>query len=177
MSIRRIALYALLFTASLCVCLAQAQPDDPGNALIEFLNQSIDWYRRVQLPGQLSTSPSDSIYANYDHSYSVQVISLIFDSARAQAQQIRLDHPQNSTPSTENRLSQLVASAQDKVKQAAADLAALQAQSANSNGKKTKVTDDQIAEQKSELDLAQARFEALQNMSAFATVGAEAGLM
>jgi len=177
MSIRRITIYALLFAVSLCMCLAQAQPDDPGNALIGFLNQSIEWYRHIQLPGQLSTTPSDSIYSTYNRNYSVQVISLIFDSARAEAQQIRVDHPQNSAPSTENRLSQLVAAAQDKVKQAVADLDALQKQAANSNGKKTKVTDDQIAEQKSELDLARARLEALQNMSAFAVAGAEAGLL
>jgi small-conductance mechanosensitive channel len=182
MPVRRIALFALFLAAALCACLAQAPPDDPGNALIGFLNQSVDWYRRVQIPGQLTTDPSDSIYTNYNRSSSLQAISLIFDFARAEAKQIQLDHPQDSAPVADNNqaahnLSQLVASAQDKEKQSAADLDALQQQATNATGKKRQTIDDQIAEQKSELELAQARLEALQNMSAFATAGASAGLL
>jgi small-conductance mechanosensitive channel len=181
MIVRRFAVFALLLAAALCA-IAQVSPDDSGEALIGFLNQSIEWYRRVQGPGQLATDPSDSIYTSYNRNFSLQVISLIFDFARAQAQQIQLDHPQNAAPAADTNqaahtLSQLVASARDKEKQSSADLDALQQQSTNATGKKRQTIDDQIAEQKSELELARARLEALQNMNAFANAGASTGLL
>ncbi len=182
MTIRRIALLALFLATALWACLAQTQSADPGDALIGFLNQSIDWYRRVQLPGQLSTDPADSIYTAYNRNASVQAISLIFDFAREQAQQIQLEHPHDTAPVADNaqpsrNLPQLVASAQEKVKQTGADLEALEQQAANASGKKRLTLDDQVAEEKSELELAQARLETLENMSAFAVAGTSAGLL
>jgi small-conductance mechanosensitive channel len=181
MTIRRIALLALFLAAALWACLAQTS-SDPGDALIGFLNQSIDWYRRVELPGQLSTDPADSIYTAYNRNASVQAISLIFDFAREQAQQIQLEHARDTAPVADNpqasrNLPQLVASAQEKVKQAGADLDALQQQAANASGKKRQTLDDQVAEEKSELELAQARLETLENMSTFAVAGTSVGLL
>jgi small-conductance mechanosensitive channel len=184
MPIRRIALFAALLAAALCACISPvvlAQSEDPGDTLLGLLNQSIDWYRRVQLPGQLSTDPSDSIYTAYNRNASLQAISLIFEFARTQAQQIQIDHAHDA-PAPDNapaahNLPILVAKAQDKVKQATADLDALERQATAATGKKIQTIGDQIAEQKSELELAQARLEALQNMNAFATAGASAGLL
>jgi small-conductance mechanosensitive channel len=181
MPVRRVAILVLLLAAALCAGVAQSQSEDPGDTLITFLGQSIDWYRRVQLTGQLSTDPADAIYSSYNRNTSLQAISLLFDFARAQALQIQLDHPQSSaaaeTTQSAHNLPQLVASTQEKVKQATADLDTLQQQAASATGKKRQTLDDQIAEQKSELDLAQARLEALQNMSAFASAGTSTGLM
>jgi hypothetical protein len=64
MPIRRIAFVAFLLAATLCVSFAQTQADDPGNSLLAFLNQPIDWYHRIQIPSQLSHNPSDSIYTS-----------------------------------------------------------------------------------------------------------------
>jgi small-conductance mechanosensitive channel len=180
MPVRSFVLLALLLAAAaLRVCLAQTQP---GDELIGFLNQSIEWYRHVQVPGQLATDPSDSIYITYNRNSSLQAIALIFDFARTQAQQIQLQHPADTASSDGNNdatrnLPQLVASAQENVKQATADLDALQQQSAKATGKKRQTIDDQIAEQKSELELAESRLEALQSMNAFAVAGASAGLL
>lgn len=181
MTVRRIAQLALLFSTALCACLAQTRQDDSA-ALLGFLNQSIYWYRHVQLPGQLSTDPVDASYTAYNRSASVQAISLIFDFAREQAQQIQLDHASDSPASSGGaqpgrNLPQLVVSMQQRVRQAAADLDALQQQAAATTGKKHQTFDAQIAEQKSELELAEARLETLQNMSAFAVAGASAGLL
>ncbi len=178
--VRLIALFTLLVTSILGFCVAQNQ--DPGDALIAFLNQSIEWYRHVQAPGQITTDPADSIYTSYNRSSSLQAISLIFEFARTQAQEIQLAHPQDAAAPTDNtqaahNLPQLVVTAQERVKQATSDLLTLQQQAANATGKKRQTLDEQIAEQKSELELAQARLEAMQNMNAFATAGASAGLM
>ena len=177
MPVRRIALFALLLAVTLCVCLAQTRPDDPGDSLLAFLNQSIDWYHRVQNSGQLSTDPSDSIYIDNSRNASLQVVSLIFDFARIQAEQIQLDHPPDADKVQAANLPQLLANAQDKVKRSAADLDVLERQAATAHGRKLQTIDDQIAEQKSNFDLAQARLEALQSMNAFTTAGVSAGLL
>ena len=179
---RRTALFILLIAAALCACFAQEQPETPSTTLLAFLSQSIDWYHRVQTPGQLSTDPGDSIYSSYNQSSSLEAVSLIFEFARAEAIQVQLENPQGASPVTDGtqngrNLPQLVASAQDKVKQATTDLNTLQQQASSAAGKKRQTLDDQVAEQKSELDLAQARLDALQNMSAFAAAGTSAGLL
>ncbi len=179
---RRTALFILLIAAALCACFAQAQPETPSTTLLAFLSQSIDWYHRLQTPGQLSTDAGDSIYSSYNQSSSLEAISLIFEFARAEAIQIQLEYPQETSAPTDGaqngrNLPQLVISAQDKVKQATADLDTLQQQAGSAAGKKRQTLDDQVAEQKSELELAQARLDALQNMSAFAAAGTSAGLL
>ena len=78
----------LLFTAS-GAGLAQAQPADPGDALIGFLNQSIAWYHRLQIPGELAADPSDSIYAGYNRTSSLEALTLIFGFARERAREIQ----------------------------------------------------------------------------------------
>jgi small-conductance mechanosensitive channel len=180
MPIRRTAIFALLIIAALCVSSAQSQPEASGADLVTFLNQAVAWYRHVQAPNQLTTDPGDTIYSAYNQSASLQAIALIFEFARTEAAQIQ-QNPQSATPAGDNpqapHLAQLLATAQDKVKQSTADLDALQKQAADSTGKKHQTFDDQIAEQKSELELAQARLEALQNMSAFAAAGTSAGLL
>ncbi len=178
--VRLIVLFTLLIASALGFCVAQNQ--DAGDTLIAFLNQSIDWYRRVQVPGQIAIDPADSIYTSYNRSSSVQAISLIFEFARTQAAEIQLAHPQDAAAPTDStqasrNLPQLVIKAQERVKQAASDLLTLQQQAANAPEKTRQMLNDQVAEQKSELELAQARLEAMQNMSAFATAGASAGLM
>jgi small-conductance mechanosensitive channel len=177
MPVRRIALFALLLAVTLCVCLAQTRPDDPGDSLLAFLNQSIDWYHRVQNSGQLSTDPSDSIYIDNSRNASLQVVSLIFDFARIQAEQIQLAHPHDADNVQTANLPQLLVNAQDKVKRTTADLDVLERQAATTHGRKLQTIDDQIAEQKSYFDLAQARLEALQSMNEFTTAGVSAGLL
>jgi small-conductance mechanosensitive channel len=171
----------LLLISALCVSSAQSQPEASGADLVTFLNQAVEWYRHVRTPNQLTTDPGDTIYSAYNQSSSLQAITLIFEFARAEAVQIQLQNPQSASPSPENaqgsHLGQLLATAQDRVKQATSDLDTLQKQAADATGKKRQTFDDQIAEQKSELDLAQARLEALQNMSAFAAAGTSAGLL
>ncbi len=176
MPVRRIAFFALILAVTLCVCLAQTRPDDPGDSLLVFLNKSIDWYHRVLRSGQLSTDSSDSIYTAYNRNASLQVVSLIFDFARIQAEQIQLDHPHDADSVQTANFPQLLANAQDKVKRSTAALGVLERQAATTHGRKLQTIDDQIAEQKSDFDLAQARLEALQSMNEFTTAGVSAGL-
>src|SRR6266511_5561921 len=185
----RCSLCALLLFAACCAGVAQEQPSDTGDALIGFLKDSIAWHHRLQLPGQLANDPSDSIYAGYNRDSSLEVLALIFEFAREQAQQIQLEHPQAApaAPATPpanagnqppgRRLPQLITAAHRRLDQAAADLNELLKQSGGASEKKRQTIDAQIAEQKSELDLAQARLETLESMNAFTAAEAAAGLL
>ena len=166
--------------------MALAQPAENGDELIGFLNQSIAWYHRLQFPNQLANDPSDSVYAGYNRNAGLQVLARIFDFAREQARQLQLENPQtasaapaatsgNGTPGS--RLQQLIAAAHQRLDQAAADLNELLKQSGSADGKKRQTLDAQIAEQKSELDLAQARLETLEDMNAFTAAESAAGLL
>src|SRR6266513_2388651 len=86
------SLCVLLLFAACCAGAAQEQPSDTGDSLIGFLKDSIAWYHRLQLPGQLANDPSDSIYAGHNRDSSVEVLALIFEFAREQARQIQLEH-------------------------------------------------------------------------------------
>jgi small-conductance mechanosensitive channel len=190
MPVRRVTLFAVLLAASLGAYVAQAQPADAGDALVGFLNQSIEWYRRVQFPDQIASDPAESIYITYNRNSSLQTISLIFEFAGAQAEQIQQEQTHDATQQSATQSAgqatnnaqptrnfpQLVTSAQDKVKQATTDLATLEQQAVSASGKKRQTIDEQIAEQESELELAKARLEALQTMNAFAIAGASVGL-
>jgi small-conductance mechanosensitive channel len=174
-------LSALLIVGALCACFAQ-QPDSSSNTLLAFLTQSVEWYRHVQAPAQLSTDQGDSIYSSYNQSSSLEAVALIFEFARAQSAQIQLENPQGTAPVVDGAqgrtsLVQSLTSAQEKVKQATSDLSTLQQQANSATGKKRQTLDEQIAEQKSELDLAQAKLEALQSMTAFAASGTSEGLL
>ena len=181
MPIRRIAFVVLLLAATLCVSLAETQADDPGDSLLAFLSRSIDWYHRVQIPSQVSNDPSDSIYTAYNRTTGLQAVSLIFDFGRIHAEQIQLDRlinePTAANTAQPATLSQRVASAQDKIKQITAGLDLLERQAATASGKKLHTINDQLAELKSDLDLARARLEVLQSMSAFTASGVSAGLI
>ena len=148
---------------------------------VAFLNKSIDWYHGVQIPRQLSTDPSDSIYATYNRDASLRTVSLIFEFVRIQAGRIQLDHPHDA-PALGNTsqpvsLSQRVTSAQDKVKQIIAGLDTLEREAADARGKKLQTIDGQIAELKSDLELARARLEVLQSMNAFISTEVSTGLL
>jgi small-conductance mechanosensitive channel len=180
MPVRRILIGMLLVFAGFCTGFAQPHQQDAGAPLITFLNQSIDWYHRVQSPGQLATETGDSIYSSYNQDASLQAITLIFEFARAQAVLTQMEHPQGgdgaeSAPSS--HLSQTLARVQQRVQQTTSSLTALEQQAQTASGSKRQMLDNQIAEQKSELELSEARLEALRSVSAFASAGTSAGLL
>src|SRR5262249_33598860 len=74
------------------VCFAQ-QPQPAANMVsgevtLKYLNQTIDWYRHVNLEDQLATDASDAMFLKDDRQVSKQILRLSFDFARAQAQLI-----------------------------------------------------------------------------------------
>src|SRR5215470_12527948 len=61
-----------------------AAPSDPPD-LIQFLEQTIGWYRQLAVEQQIATEPSDAMVVHDDEHIANQVVELAFDFARAKA--------------------------------------------------------------------------------------------
>ena len=65
--------------------IAQTDPGITSKNVIDHLNQTITWYRRVTEVDQSSTAPENLLLQNNVHGTARQVLKLAFDYARAQA--------------------------------------------------------------------------------------------
>ena len=79
---RRFAILVYLATGPIH---AQNDPGITGKNVIDHLNQTITWYRRVAEVDQSSTAPENLLLQNNVHGTARQVLKLAFDYARAQA--------------------------------------------------------------------------------------------
>src|SRR6478735_9041455 len=77
-------LVATLSTFALCAAQLAARPDS-GEAVLQFLNQTIDWYRRVTTLDQTPVATQDVLFRDAVHRDAQQVLSLSYTYARAQA--------------------------------------------------------------------------------------------
>jgi small-conductance mechanosensitive channel len=157
---------------------AQTAPStsDEATAVLRYLNQTVSWYRSVLTQPQLATDANDLVFSDNSRAIALQVLRLSFEFGRAealilQAEAKRSDKepaaPSDATPQSKN-LSQLVIAAQARVKQSQTDLEALERAADNATGHKKDILQDQVAEQRSELELAQARYQTLSSFADFA---------
>jgi small-conductance mechanosensitive channel len=147
-----------------------------GQLLIDYLNQSIDWYRHLAVEESSSTDPADLLFINDNRQMASQIVRQSFDFGRAAAQLIAAQTPQNPTQNQANSRFQTLVQATAKTDQVVHDtqieIDQLQdklASAASRDRPKLQATLDEL---KSELALAQARSEALHNILQFASLGA-----
>jgi small-conductance mechanosensitive channel len=174
----RTFLGALLVVVTL-VATAQQAPSSPDEAtvVLRYLTQTVSWYRSVLLQQQMAADAADVVFAENSRSIALQVLRLSFEFGHAdatllQAEARRSSGEQPSAPDASQQsknLTQLVASAQTRVKQAQADLDSLEKTAANAPDRQKRLMRDQIAEQRSELELAQARYQTLAVFADFAS--------
>src|SRR5690242_16272069 len=78
-----------------CCCvllLASAMADQPpakqadAQDIVQFLNQTLDWYHQLVVERQVATEPSSVAILNDNHRIADQAVRLGFDFARAEAQ-------------------------------------------------------------------------------------------
>lgn len=166
----------LSFTILLGVFLATPsypQAADGSHDVIAFLSQAIQWYRQLASDQALASDSSDTLYFDNIHDMSLEVLRNCFDYARAEAAM----HPEavssqsagsGSQPAVNSQnLSQMAVLAQNKVKQSQDEVDTLQKQLESASGKKRQTLIAQIAETRSELALAQARSDTLNNFVQF----------
>jgi small-conductance mechanosensitive channel len=148
--------------------------------IIPFLNQTIVWSRQLSVQQQLVNEPSDALFLNDSRQIADQVVRLAFEFARARAQALAsqaeagISNPTQAAPTQYQRLVDSLARAEQKVKQSQKDLDALRLQLGAATGNKRRTLQAAIDESDSELELFQARRDALRNMLQFA-VGTTTG--
>jgi small-conductance mechanosensitive channel len=150
-----------------------------GDELIQLLNETLVWDRQLAALQQVVTEPSDVLFLNDNHRIADQVVRLGFDFARSRAQALAgaaASAPANpaaaASSSQYQRLVELAGKADQQVKQNQQELDKMRQQLAGAVGKKRRILQATIAETQSELDLFQARRDALRNMLQITSVSA-----
>jgi len=144
-----------------------------AHAVIGFLSQTIGWYRHLTIEESLVSDPADLLFVAENRQTADEVLNLSFEFAKADA--ALLAASANGAPATDQHRAapgaeSLVASsakADAEIKAAQDRLNALQAKIASARGRKRAELLSQIAEAQSELDLAEARGDAIHTILQF----------
>jgi small-conductance mechanosensitive channel len=154
--------------------------------VVQFLDQTIAWYRQLGTQRQLVSDANDAVYVSADSQMTNEVVRLAFQFARTQAEAARAaavpaqqvsgqtTSEQGAAPSTYQTLMQQEAEAQKDENQVVGEVEDLQKKIATSPGKQKQALEAQLAETQAEVDLAKARVDAIGNMARFLS-GASAG--
>ena len=168
-------LAATLITAAQSSPSATPATTSSGEEIIPFLDKTLDWYRQLTIQQQLATEPSDVLFYNDNRQLADQVVRQVFEFARARAQALAAQGTAGTTtqPSGQQsqyqRLADASAKADQQVKNTQDEIDAFRAQLVTATGARRRSLEALIAETQSELDLFQARRDALHNMLQFAT--------
>lgn len=162
---------AALLVAALVLQAAPAfcQSDDRGSSsqgeeIISFLSQTIIWYQQVAQQ-QMVTQSGDVLLLNENRQLADQIVRLSFDFARARAQAIANGPgPAAAVSSQYQRLAALAARAGQQVKESQRELDELRLRLDRAGGESRRTLQATIAETESELELFQARHNALQSL-------------
>jgi hypothetical protein len=176
-SARWLLLGVILLTGALADVIAQnSAPTDPSSGeIIQFLSQTIDWYRQTQQEQQIATEPADLGFLADNRRMASQIVRLAFDFARQEEQRhakqskTTSNAAPNGNVSRNDSLSKAASDADQLVQQTQAELEALKKQLATVSAAKRRHLENQIAETESELGLFQARQQALHSMLDFAS--------
>jgi small-conductance mechanosensitive channel/HPt (histidine-containing phosphotransfer) domain-containing protein len=168
-----LAIGAAFFAPALRTGFSQAAPStapDPSG-IIQYLSQTINWYRSWIQEHEIATDPSDILVVNDDRQLADQVVRLAFDFARAEAQTPSKPANQqdtSSSPSSQYQsLQQLSTNLDTQVRQLQTELESLRRKLDAASGRQRQVLQTTIAEVQSELDLANVRRDAIHSMAEF----------
>ena len=146
-----------------------ALPDAPQ--IIEFLDQTIEWYRRRAVEPQLASEVTGQLLASENRRHADQVVRLGFDFARGAATLIAIQDRAQSVAIEDAgefpALLQLQAKLDQELKETTAELAADRLKLASATGARRSALQGQVLELPGELDLLSARREAVGHMLEF----------
>jgi small-conductance mechanosensitive channel len=148
--------------------------------VIQFLQQTVDWYHGLTEQQQLATTPSDIAIVYDNRQFATQAVRIAFDFARAQAAFIASDsttsQEQGAVLSQYQSLGQLQARLDKQVKDTQAELDADREKLTTVSAKQRQELQSQISELQGELDLAGARRDAVHSMLDFVSGTSTNGL-
>ena len=146
-----------------------------GQQVIEYLNQSIDWYRHLPVEEDIATDPTDILFVNDDRQMAGQIVRLSFDFGRSAAQVLAAQAPpptnQAPTSSRFQNLLQAAARTDEVIRQTQAEIDEIRAKLDVVRGRERQKVEVTLDELQSELALAQARSEALHSILQFTNTG------
>src|SRR5229473_2106647 len=95
-SIRRCVLISAIIGGVILIggWAGHAQTSNPGTNIpvakdaLQYLKETIDWYRHLRLQEQMATDPSDLTFLDDDRQIAKQIVQLSFDFARAEASRV-----------------------------------------------------------------------------------------
>jgi len=179
-------LYGALLICAGATVAAAAPPAPTASApltapqVLQFLDQTIDWYHGLAEQQQIATTPSDLAILYDNRQAATQVVRLAFDFARAIAASVAADSaqpPPQGTAATEfQSLVQLQARLDKQVTDTQAELDADKQKLASASATQRQELQSQVSELQGELDLAGARRDAVNSMLDFVSGSSTSGL-
>jgi small-conductance mechanosensitive channel len=147
--------------------------------LIQFLNQTISWYRQVTIRQEISREPEEQTF--YDRQIANQVVRLAFEFARAQADAIA-EQPGSKQAATSGSalpqyelLRQMQAKLDQQHQDTQAELDADKKKLATAAGGARHRLEAEISELEAEIALTDARRDAVRGIAEFASSSASSG--
>lgn len=150
--------------------------------VVQFLNQTIDWYRNATPVQQTATESEDFMLVSDNARMANQIVRMAFDFARAEAEDINRqgnssgDQTQGQKQSAgPPALPQLEARLDKQTQDDEAEVGSLQQKLEAARGNKRRQLQSQLAETQAELDLAKARRDQVHNMAEFLNQASSTG--
>jgi len=149
-----------------------ATPSDPPG-LIQFLEQTIGWYRQLAVEQQIATEPNDAMVVHDNQQMANQVVELAFDFARAKTASTTKPAGSNQAAgespgsSQYQALVEMAATLDKEVQDVQGEVESVKQKLATASGAKRQDLQSTLAETQSEVELAKARREAVRSMMEF----------
>lgn len=145
--------------------------------LIDFLNQTIDWYHKVTIQQETATEPDEQLTLYDNRQIAKQVVQLAFEFARAQAETIEQATPKKAVSpagglAQYQTLAQMQAKLDKDYQDTETELEGDQKQLATAVGANRKKLSATISELQGEIALIQARRDAVESMAQFVSSSA-----
>lgn len=134
--------------------------------LIRYLEQTIAWYRQLTVEQTMAADPSDAMVVNDNQQLANQIVQLAFDFARTSAA-TAAPASGSSDSSQYQALEQLSSKLDQDVKELQGEVDGVKQKLANASGSQRPQLTATLAETQSELELANARRDALRSMTEF----------
>ena len=147
--------------------------------VIQFLNQTISWYRELTVQQKIATEPTDLMVVYDNRQTGNQAARLAFDFARAEAElatQQASRTQQQTTSSQYQSLRQLQERLDKQVQDTQAELDSVKQKMAIATGTNRQQLQSQVSELQGELELLEARRDAVRSMVEFVSGSSATGL-
>lgn len=141
--------------------------------LIQYLLQTIEWYHQLPIEQQIATEPNDVVVVNNNRQITDQVVQLAFEFARAETNLAKTQtgsvqtSPQASDSTQYQSLIQLSAQLDRNTQELQGELESIKQKLETATEKKRDDLQSTLSETQSELDLTNARKDAVRSMVQF----------